>query len=40
VEANLEKNVARQQQLLKDADQYRDRAVEVQRKQRAAGAGE
>ena len=40
VEANLEKNVARQQQLLKDADQYRDRAVEVQRKQRAACAGE
>jgi tetratricopeptide (TPR) repeat protein len=40
VEANLEKNVARQQSLLKEADSYRDRAVEVQRKQRAAGAGE
>ncbi len=40
VEANLEKNPSRQQSLLKEADQYRDRAVEVQRKQRAAGAGE
>jgi predicted Zn-dependent protease len=40
VEANLEKNPARQQNLLKEADQYRDRAAEVQRKQRAAGAGE
>jgi tetratricopeptide (TPR) repeat protein len=40
VEANLEKNPARQQSLLKEADQYRDRAVEVQKKQRAAGAGE
>jgi tetratricopeptide (TPR) repeat protein len=40
VEANLEKNPARQQTLLKEADQYRDRAVEVQRKQRAASAGE
>ncbi len=40
VQAKLEKNPARQQQLLKDADQYRDRAVEVQKKQRAAGAGE
>jgi tetratricopeptide (TPR) repeat protein len=40
VEANLEKNPARQQDLLKEADRYRDRAVEVQKKQRAAGAGE
>jgi len=40
VEANLEKNPSRQQSLLKEADQYRDRAVEVQWKQRAAGAGE
>ena len=40
VQANLEKNPARQQSLLKEADQYRDRAVEVQKKQRAAGAGE
>ena len=40
VQANLEKNPARQQALIKEADQYRDRAVEVQKKQRAAGAGE
>ena len=40
VQANLEKNPARQQALLKEADQFRDRAVEVQKKQRAAGAGE
>lgn len=40
VQANLEKNPARQQALIKEADQYRDRAVEVQRKQRAASAGE
>jgi tetratricopeptide (TPR) repeat protein len=40
VQANLEKNPARQQALIKEADQYRDRAVEVQKKQRAAGAGD
>jgi len=40
VQANLEKNPARQQSLLKEADQYRDRAVEVQKKQRAGTAGE
>jgi tetratricopeptide (TPR) repeat protein len=40
VQANLEKNPARQQALIKEADQFRDRAVEVQKKQRAAGAGE
>ena len=40
VQANLEKNPAQQQALLREADQYRDRAVEVQKKQRAAGAGE
>jgi cytochrome c-type biogenesis protein CcmH/NrfG len=37
VEANLERNVDRQQALLKEADQFRDRATEVQAKQRAAG---
>jgi tetratricopeptide (TPR) repeat protein len=40
VQANLEKDPARQQALLKEADQYRDRAVEIQKKQRASGAGE
>jgi len=40
VQANLEKNPARQQALLKEADQFRDRAVAVQAKQRAAGAGD
>lgn len=39
VQANLEKDPAKQQALLKEADQYRDRAVEIQKKQRA-GAGE
>jgi len=39
VQANLERNPARQQALLKEADQYRDRAAEIQKKQRA-GAGE
>jgi len=38
VQANLEKNPARQQELLRTADQFRDRAAEVQTKQRAAGA--
>ena len=37
-EALLEKNPARQQQLLKEADQVRDRAIAVRDKQRAAGA--
>ena len=40
VEANLIKDPKRQQELLREADQFRDRAVEVQRKQRAAGAGD
>ena len=40
VEANLIKDPKRQQELLRQADQFRDRAVEVQRKQRAAGAGD
>jgi predicted Zn-dependent protease len=40
VQANLEKNPARQQQLLKEADKFRDQAAEVQRKQRASAAGE
>jgi tetratricopeptide (TPR) repeat protein len=39
VQANLEKDPAKQQSLLKEADQFRDRAVEIQKKQRA-GAGE
>src|SRR5262245_26987134 len=40
VQANLEKDPAKQQSLLKEADQFRDRAVEIQKKQRTAGAGE
>jgi tetratricopeptide (TPR) repeat protein len=41
VQANLEKDPAKQQALLKEADKYRDQAVEIQKKQRAAsGAGE
>jgi tetratricopeptide (TPR) repeat protein len=40
VQANLEKDPSKQQQLLREADQYRDRAVEIQKKQRAASAGE
>jgi len=39
VQANLEKDPAKQQALLKEADRYRDQAVEIQKKQRA-GAGE
>jgi tetratricopeptide (TPR) repeat protein len=39
-EALLIKDPERQQQLVKEADGYRDRAVEIQRKQRAAGAAE
>jgi predicted Zn-dependent protease len=38
VQANLEKDPARQQALLKEADSFRDRASEVQAKQRASGA--
>lgn len=40
VQANLEKDPARQQSLLKTADEFRDRASAVQAKQRAAGAGD
>jgi tetratricopeptide (TPR) repeat protein len=40
VQANLEKNPQRQQQLLHEADQFRDKAQEIRNKQRAAGAGE
>lgn len=40
VQANLEKNPQKQQALLKEADQYRDKAQEIRNKQRAAGAGE
>jgi tetratricopeptide (TPR) repeat protein len=40
VQANLEKNPARQQQLLKEADQFRDKAQEIRNKQRAAGASD
>lgn len=36
LQANMEKNIARQQALLKEADQLRDRAAEI-RKQKAAG---
>jgi tetratricopeptide (TPR) repeat protein len=39
-EALLIKDPARQQQLVKEADGFRDRAVEVRNKQRAAGAGD
>ncbi|HKE84883.1 MAG TPA: tetratricopeptide repeat protein [Vicinamibacterales bacterium] len=37
-QALLEKNPKKQQALIKEADQYRDRAVAIQAKQRAAGA--
>lgn len=40
VQANLEKNPGKQQQLLREADQYRDKAQEIQKKQRASGASE
>jgi tetratricopeptide (TPR) repeat protein len=36
VQANLEKNPQKQQQLLKEADQYRDKAQDIRSKQRAA----
>jgi tetratricopeptide (TPR) repeat protein len=39
-EALLIKDPQRQQELVKEADTYRDRAVEIQKKQRAAGAGD
>jgi tetratricopeptide (TPR) repeat protein len=39
-EALLIKDPARQQQLVKEADTYRDRAMEIQKKQRATGAAE
>jgi tetratricopeptide (TPR) repeat protein len=38
VQANLEKNPARQQELLKEANQWRDKAQEVRNKAKAAGA--
>jgi len=38
VQANLEKNPAKQQALLREADQFRDKAQEIQKKQRAGGA--
>jgi len=40
VQANLEKNPQRQQALLREADQFRDKAQEVRNKQRTSGAGE
>ena len=40
VEANLEKNPQKQQQLLKEADQYRDKAQEIRAKQRTGAASE
>jgi tetratricopeptide (TPR) repeat protein len=40
VEANLIKDPKRQQELIREADQFRDRAQEIQKKQRAAGAGD
>jgi hypothetical protein len=38
VQANLEKNPARQQELLKEANSWRDKAQEVRNKAKAAGA--
>jgi tetratricopeptide (TPR) repeat protein len=40
VQANLEKDPAKQQALLREADQFRDKAQQVRSKQRASGAGE
>ena len=40
VQANLEKNPARQQALLREADQFRDRAQEIRNKQRASGSSD
>jgi tetratricopeptide (TPR) repeat protein len=39
VEASLMDDPERQQALIKEANQFRDRAIEIQRKQRADGAG-
>jgi tetratricopeptide (TPR) repeat protein len=39
-QANLEKNPARQQELIKEADKYRDRAIEIQKQKKQAGATE
>lgn len=40
VQATLEKDPKVQQALLREADQFRDRATEIRNKQRAAGAGD
>jgi tetratricopeptide (TPR) repeat protein len=40
VQATLEKDPARQQQLLREADQFRDRATDIRNKQRASAAGD
>jgi predicted Zn-dependent protease len=40
LQANLEKNPARQQELIKEATEYASKAAAIQAKQRAAGAGE
>jgi tetratricopeptide (TPR) repeat protein len=40
VQANLEKNPAKQQDLIKQANTWRDKAQEVRNKAKAAGAGE
>jgi tetratricopeptide (TPR) repeat protein len=40
VEANLIKDPKRQQELIREADQFSARAAEIQKKQRAAGAGD
>jgi tetratricopeptide (TPR) repeat protein len=40
VQATLEKDPKVQQALLREADQFRDRALEIRNKQRAAGAGD
>jgi len=40
VQANLEKNPAKQQELLKQANEWRDKAQAVRTAAKAAGAGE
>jgi hypothetical protein len=40
VQANLEKNPARQQELMKEATEFASKAAAIQAKQRAAGAGD
>jgi tetratricopeptide (TPR) repeat protein len=40
VQANLEKNPARQQALLREANEFRDKAQEIRNKSKAAGAGD